>query len=132
MNITLTQGLMMIVDSLERKTVSPCTTGDHRPTIHTRGGSTCANGIVTTAAHSAGVSCPCGLGCSVVASVSCFLMLCGKARWEYNKGQNWLCAKLGQEHRFRPTSRAAMLGLLHWASQVLSTGCFSTLGGFTT
>ena len=56
----------------ERKTVSPRTTGDHRPTIHARGGSTCANGIVTTAAHSAGVSCPHGLGCSVVGV--CFML----------------------------------------------------------
>ena len=39
---------------------------------------------------------PAGWVAQLWASVSCFLMLGGKARWEYIKGQNWLRAKLGQ------------------------------------
>ena len=107
MYITLTQGADDESGLSERKTVSPCTTGDHRPTVHTQVAQHAQMALSQQLRTLRVYHAPAGWVAHLWASVSCFLMLGGTARWGYNKSQKWLCAELGQEIRSGPPLWAA-------------------------
>ena len=116
MDITLTQGLMMKVDSLSAKQC-PLAQQEITDLQSTHGVAQHAQMALSQQLHTLRVyHAPAGWVAQLWASVSCFLLLGGKARWEYNKGQSWLRAKLGREHRFGPAWSCLLAAAVMWGN----------------